>query len=421
MGPATLRELETDAEIDAFYRLAVEAFSDAEDVETAARLYRLSHETGPDFHPGQRRGAVIGSTLVGGYLMLERWLVMGPARIRTACIGSVVTHPEHRQRGIATAMMHDAEAHARYRGHSLLLLNGIPNFYARLGYADIVDLARHAIPRDALPDGHDVPAVRLATLEDAPALLALYRRHYGGYRGGFVRTLEHQRHHLRFQLDRGIAPLVVDGSGGIIEGYLLPGRVPTVHHAREVAADSWPAACALLLGHAALDPSAPELWWPLPHDSPTLYLLADNLRMPNRLHGETLSYPLTAETPIDPHGGWMARAGHLSLLVHQVAPFWGAQWAAHGASGRTAIALLVDDQPFALILDSSSVTVAEEAPSDGPVASFSSAIFTQLLFGYRPVSWAAAQPEGQVPDDLLATLTVLFPPGKAWIPGSDVF
>jgi predicted N-acetyltransferase YhbS len=417
----TVRALETDAEIDTFYRLAIEAFSDAEDIEGAARSYRLAHETGPDFHAGQRRGAFLGATLVGGYLMLERWLLMDPARIRTACIGSVVTHPAHRGQGIGTAMMHDAEAHARYRGHALLLLNGIPDFYTRFGYVDIFDLARHAIRRHALPQADDLPPVRCATPDDAAALLALYRRHYYPYRGSFVRTLDHQRHHLRFQADRGIAPLVVEAPDGSIPGYLQPSPGTDAAHAREVAAESWEAALALLHAHRAVANDPPELWWNLPPDSPTLLSLADNLRTAGTTPRTVLSFPVRTAVNIDPHAGWMARPGHLSLLFHQLAPLWGQCWGLRGVPRQITFTLVVGGEPYTLTLHGSVVQVSEEGKGTEMVASLDPGVFTRLIFGYRSVRWAASQPDVRIPDTLLEPLSILFPPGGTWIPGSDVF
>ncbi|HCJ32899.1 MAG TPA: GNAT family N-acetyltransferase, partial [Ktedonobacter sp.] len=50
----------------------------------------------PDFQRHQLRGAFFGDSYVGGYALLERTMCLGPARIRTACINGVVTHPDFR-------------------------------------------------------------------------------------------------------------------------------------------------------------------------------------------------------------------------------------------------------------------------------------------------------------------------------------
>ncbi len=62
--------------------------------------------------------------------MYERQLCMGAARVSTGCIGTVVTSTQHRKQGIASALMQDAIEFARQHNHTLLLLDGIPNFYS---------------------------------------------------------------------------------------------------------------------------------------------------------------------------------------------------------------------------------------------------------------------------------------------------
>ena len=61
---------------------------------------------------------------------------VGTARLLTGCIGAVVTYPDHRHLGVATALMHDALAYAQSHHYALLLLDGIPKFYYRYGYDD---------------------------------------------------------------------------------------------------------------------------------------------------------------------------------------------------------------------------------------------------------------------------------------------
>lgn len=48
-------------------------------------------------------------------------------------------------------------------------------------------------------------------------------------------------------------------------------------------------------------------------------------------------------------------------------------------------------------------------------------VFTQLVLGFRPISWAVVQPGQLVPADLIAVLDVLFPCKQSWIAGSDYF
>ena len=52
---------------------------------------------------------------------------------------------------------------------------------------------------------------------------------------------------------------------------------------------------------------------------------------------------------------------------------------------------------------------------------FSQQVFAQLVFGFRPVTWAAMQAGQHVPDELVPILDVLFPHKQSWIAGSDYF
>ncbi|HJT59673.1 MAG TPA: GNAT family N-acetyltransferase, partial [Ktedonobacteraceae bacterium] len=62
----------------------------------------------PESLAEQLRGAFLDGKQVGSYILHERLLRMGAARLPMGCVGSVVTYSGYRNQGIATAMMHDA-------------------------------------------------------------------------------------------------------------------------------------------------------------------------------------------------------------------------------------------------------------------------------------------------------------------------
>src|SRR5690348_10095868 len=144
-----VRPLATPAEYHLQIYLADQAFSSEPSPEGVERWQRFL--TGqPDFRPEQLRGAFLGEQQVGGYMLYEREMRMGTARIATGCIGMVVTHPEYRNQGVATALMRDAIQFAHDRNHALLLLDGIPKFYYRYGYTDMFDLSVVEVDRAAI-------------------------------------------------------------------------------------------------------------------------------------------------------------------------------------------------------------------------------------------------------------------------------
>jgi len=69
-------------------------------------------------------------SLVG--MSIKDAMIMG-CRIHTVSIGAVCTHPEYRNRGLATKLMEDATKRARRKGVELMLISGGRGLYRRLG------------------------------------------------------------------------------------------------------------------------------------------------------------------------------------------------------------------------------------------------------------------------------------------------
>jgi predicted N-acetyltransferase YhbS len=411
----TIRPLETPSEIEAFCRLNAQTFRSDEDPEiVASRRCRYLNED-PDFHPDQLRAAFSGSAYLGGYIIHERLLCLESARLRTGCIGGVVTHPDYRHQGIATALMQEALAYSYTQKYELLLLHGIPNFYHQFGFVDALeDLPEHIIDRKLIPEqSHEMYSVRMATLNDAPALLALYQLHYGSYLGSFAptRTLQQQEHLMRnwFQ---GALPLLALNSRNELNGYLMLSRSWNQLYAYEVAANTWPAALALLQYHSHqldTEPEAPhELRWPLPPNSPTFYLLADHL-------------PLRSEMYSHPDSGWMARPVHLPTLFQSLLLLFQERWQRSMLPWSGTLAFKIDNYTCYIDVGTKGIQFIEHPFTHVQLVSLSPQVFTQLLFSFRPVTWAINQPGQHIPEELIPVLNILFPSGQASIARSDSF
>lgn len=416
---AIVRPASTPSEVDAFFRLATRTFAPEAPLESAAGDWRDYLLSSPDFHPAQLRGAFRGDEYLGGCIVHERTLRLGPARIWTACVGAVAVHPDRRRCGVASTLLSDAAAFARERGHGLLLLDGIPDFYHRFGYADVLDVARHAVDRRTVLELPASPCrVRSATVDDAPALLALYERHCGHYPGSFERNLTAQAHQIQGELP-GNPPFLALSSDGEVRGYLIFGPGPRRARAKEIAAEDWPAALALLQHHARLLDDLPEppaeLIWPLPEDSPTFYALTDHVTV-------------RTESKRVWRGGWMARPADLSALLEALLPLWRERWTRRrlrwdGALELTIVADGTDDPGavFGIELERDGARLSDRPGSAALSVRLSAQALAQLVFSYRPIRWIAAQPGQSVPDAALPALEALFPLVRTWIPGSDAF
>ena len=408
-----IRSLTTAPEIEAFYRLNAQVFRPDHDTVLIATRRRRFITEAPDFHPDQLRGAFLGTTYLGGYRIPAFTVHMGPAQLRIGGIGAVVTHPAYRHQGIAGALMRDAITYATQRHYALLLLDGIPNFYSQFGYVNVLDRLQHAIASEQIHAHPPSPyTVRPATLDDVPALLTLHQRHYRSYPGSIDRTLQWQehlwRHRFIFAEEPPVMVLTPDDEPC---GYLLPfqGRTPA-YHVLEVAADDWSATLALLQYHARLVEQTPdppkELLWPLPPNSSTLYLLADNVAVRSETHRVL-------------HVGWMARPAHVPTLLHALIPLWQERMQRHTLAWSGILALEVDNTTCYLEVRSGTLRMRESPSAPVETVRLTSHVFLQLLFGYRPLMWAVNQPAQWIPAPLLPLLAILFPQEPAWIAGSD--
>ncbi len=459
MAAASLlvRPLSSPEEYAWQFHLSNQAFSEQPSPEGAQRWQHYLTNF-PEFQPEQLRGAFRDDEYLGGYLMYERLLRMGAATIPTECIGIVVTHPAHRRQGVAAAMMQDAIKFAHSRGYALLLLDGIGNFYHRYGYTDVLDLSVIDIKLPAVLAQPQSPyRVRLATSDDAEAMLALYQRHSYPYTGSFERSLEQQRYRL-YDYILALAP------GGQACGYLhaLDGNM-----GNEMAADDWEAMLALLQHHAHfLEPDAlpPTLRYRLPPTSPMLKMLIDHLEVPDasQWRHPADEWVVKSESYHHRDAGWMARCVHLPTLMGAMLPELQARWQRALAHWTGNLHFLIGDETCALHIDETNVLLDSSSnqpsaatppaygrdesrtgvdsgagdnasrPGGGGAASGSGVLpqhtiqltpqaFTQLIFGYCPVSWAIQSGQNSLPGEVLAALTVLFPPDHTWIPRSDWF
>jgi predicted N-acetyltransferase YhbS len=417
----TVRPLSSEEEYTLYYRLADTAFSSQPSDEDARRWQHATMQH-PDFRPEQIRGAFQDDQFVGGYIIDKHLLCMGAARIPTGCIGAVVTHPDHRKKGVASALMRDAIDFARRDGHALLLLDGIPNFYFRYGYIDMFDVTMVEIDRSAiLAQPSTQYSVRAATVEDAPALLALYRRQFENVTGSLERSLEDQTYRLRYAQ---MPPVVALSPRGAIEGYLIHGRNEELAQGREVTAENWEALLALLHHHARLlngDAASTSLQYFLPPDSLITQWLIDTLEVPDtsQWRHPSLEWGVRGMSYHHRFAGWMGRLTDFPLLMNASLPEFQARWRRSLARWTGEISLTVEGETRVLQFNDASLQLAESPASSAYRLELTPQALVQLLFGYRPLGQLTSIEH--LPGDARAALAILFPLGHTWIPRTDWF
>jgi hypothetical protein len=313
--------------------------------------------------------------------------------------------------------MEDAIAEATRRGHGLLLLDGIPRFYGRFGFVDVWDLTEQTIDRaaiDALPPS--TYRLRRAAPEDAEALLDLYNRSFARYTGSFVRTLEVQRHYVSSFPKSSGPVLAVDGAGRPRGTLLQQQREPW--RAEEVMVADWPAALALLHYHADQMEGRDAIHWALPSESAIAQALADRIRLPRVVGRRSKSLGgVVSQTYHQPDEGWVGRPADLSTLVRSLLPAWRARWSVSTRPWCGAFHLTIGERSFDVTLEDEALCGGEPSRT----VRLTAGALTQLVFGYHDVTYIAGSEGNEVPGDLRAALEVLFPPGNAWIAGSDAF
>ena len=421
MASIIVRPLSSTEEYTLYSRLADTAFSDPPSEESLRRWQEYVRQS-PDFRREQMRGVFRDGQLMGGCVVHERLLQMGATRISTGCISGVVTSPDYRKQGVAAALMQDTIEFARSNNHALLLLDGIAKFYYRYGYVDMFDVTEIEIDRAAiLAQAPPAYTIRPATVEDAAALLDLYRRHYSASTGSFERSLELQTHYLRFMRNPFVVALSPQGQ---IVGYLSHGKNAYATKGRELAADDEQAGLALLQYHAHLldgDNAPTVLSYRLPSDAPLTQWMIDSLEVPDALQLQSPANEWSVREVIAHHrfAGWMARLVNCPALLEAILPELRIRWQRSLARWSGDIILNIDGVNCMLRLDGSVVQLVEATNGATYRVDLTSQALVQLIFGYRPLARLANV--AHLPAGARSALSILYPTGHTWIPTSDWF
>ncbi len=245
MTDVILKAVETGAEYEASRRLSLSVFREHfTEEEVVANIEESKHE--PGFNFANHHIAVVDGDIVAHAKTNDYRLRYGEVELRMGGIGGVCTHPDHRMKGYAAAVMNRALEYMQSRGdHVALLITGQVNFYTRMGYHTVWSPSRMVI-QAADAAGLAAPLkVRPATPKDLSQMAALYDRHWN-HRITRPRSAETWRWYILNRPERLVR--VVESGAGDLLGY----AIGVGGNELEVVVDSQEA-LGSLLAHLAQD------------------------------------------------------------------------------------------------------------------------------------------------------------------------
>ena len=238
--------------------------------------YRGYIEGDPTWSPSHTPVVVVGSRIVSTLRIWDRRVHVGATPVRMGGIGGVTTHPDYRERGIATRLMERAAEYMRDDAYDLgLLFTGIPaRFYRRLGWCCVPLMGFHAeLRRPPQPGRSALETLPFDESRDLKETVALYQRHNAGRSGSMLRPRPYWDYAP--SRVRGVLPTtVVRGPVGLC-GYINWERGDDGARVYEVAYESGSALDALVrcLLDACAEAGVTQINGAIPHSHPFVDVL----------------------------------------------------------------------------------------------------------------------------------------------------
>lgn len=360
------------------------------------------------YEPGQTRVVVVDGRIVATLRVWDRTVRVGETAVRMGGIGGVGTHPDHRRRGYASAMLRDAIDWMRGRGYltSVLFTEVATEFYRRHGWASVpMQGFRIAAPGTGatLPEpGVGAGEWRVESFNetrDLDAAMELYERYNAGLSGALVRDRAYwESEPARI---RGILPAAVAlDSGGNLRGYLNyrieEGQAEVCELAvDETAATATDALVRYFLRECA-EQGAGEIVGELPHRHPVVDLLCEYCGGDLELTGNAT----TMWKVVDLHGLLSALLPELQQRVEAASP------------GPGALLFEAGGERCSLALDPAGRLRIDPRPPAGPALPLSGEMLWRLLLGESDWSDIEASPAARgeaVDSGQSRLLAALFP------------
>jgi predicted N-acetyltransferase YhbS len=167
---------------------------------------------------GQTRIIEIDGRVVSHVRVFHRQMLVRGMALPVGGVGSVATHPNYQERGLATALLRDAIEWMERAGYALSFLwTGLAPFYERLGWRVMLQAIYTAQAEEAarLSTTASV-SVRPFADADLPAVARVYRQATEGSTGAIVRTLRYWHDHMTWVDDDPEGFLLAETRGQVV-------------------------------------------------------------------------------------------------------------------------------------------------------------------------------------------------------------
>jgi predicted acetyltransferase len=350
---------------------------------------------------GLKIEVVVDGEPVSSLVLSDRRMRIGHVAVRCGGIGAVETKPEHRLKGYASRAMERAVEVMRREGFHLSALFGIADFYHRFGYVScLVECESTVTARDA-QDAEARFDVRDMEPGDMPIIAGICEARKVLRTGSMVRdpttwTGFRWSPHWHMQVKAFVA---VDGDR--IVGYVAYDPETKQLIVGEVGYTT-PAVFSTLLAHMArlaVERQAEQIHLFMPPDDPFL----------EYCHRYGCKTELTYSRDAEGLGRIIDQEGLLRMLR----PHFERQLAAGGMAHWQG-ALVVRTE-----LGEHQVQFGRGGPST--TLAVPQWMLAQLLLGYRSIADVLLEAAAQTSTEMLAVLTLLFPPGYPYVWAADRF
>ncbi len=292
----------------------------------AEEWYFLEKTTGPNAIWGVFEGA----QMVAACVAPPQQVWFGDNLTEGAYVGGVATHPEHRRKGYAEAMMREVARWQRASGRLISYLWPFSyRYYRKLGWEMAGDSIRISAPRKTVASWERNYETRDLLISDMPDLITLWTEFANKYNGCGVRSWERWVRTITSRREFSFEPqdtLFLKGTrafgcwmDGEIAGYAqwaIPEAPNTELSILEIAFTNVTAARCLISAAAETSPSVDTVSWETAMDGP-LHLMTNEATDFTRAVAPGFSGRVLDPERFLQSMTWVMEArGNLSLKIH---------------------------------------------------------------------------------------------------------